>query len=136
MVLPTFVRQALDDAPITVFGDGRQSRCFAHVADVVDAIIRLMQTPAAYGEVFNIGTDEEISIEALAQRVKAHCESTSPIVHVPYREAYADDFEDLHRRVPDLSKLREAIGYTPRYDLDAIIAAVVAHEEAHRSYSP
>lgn len=130
MVLPTFVRQALTDAPLTVFGDGRQSRCFAHVHDVVHAIIRLMDTPEAYGQVYNIGNDEETSIEALARRVKSACQSASPIVHVPYDQAYADDFEDMRRRVPDLSKIRDTIGYRPSYNLDAIIESIIAFEVA------
>lgn len=128
MVLPTFVRQALRGETITVFGDGEQTRCFAHVADVVGAISTLVETPAAYGEVFNIGNDEEVSILELAERVLAQTGSTSEIERIPYEQVYAQEFEDMRRRIPDLAKLRQTIGYRPQHDLDAIVASVVAFE--------
>jgi UDP-glucose 4-epimerase len=125
MVLPTFVRQALADQPITVFGDGTQSRSFTYVADVVDALIKLAGEPRAIGEVFNIGNTEEVSIHALAERVKALTGSQSPIQLIPYDEAYEAGFEDMPRRVPDISKIGALIGYEPRLGLDEIIRTVV-----------
>jgi UDP-glucose 4-epimerase len=127
MVLPTFVRQALAGQPITVFGDGTQSRSFTYVADVVDALIRLTHEPRAVGEVFNIGNTEEVSIGALAQRVKALSGSDSPIQFIPYDEAYEAGFEDMPRRVPDISKVHALIGYEPRLGLDDIIRTVIEH---------
>jgi UDP-glucose 4-epimerase len=126
MVLPTFVSQALRGSPITVYGDGEQSRCFAHVRDVVDATIRLLNSPSAVGEVFNIGTDREVTIRELAETVKASTGSSSDIVQVPYDEAYAKGFEDMRRRVPSLEKLEATIGFRPSISLDVIIADVVA----------
>src|SRR5690606_7638777 len=105
MVLPTFVRQALSGRPITVYGDGEQSRCFGYVEDVVGAVIALMETPAAIGDVFNIGNDQEITMNDLAQRVKEATGSPSPIIHIPYEQAYSEGFEDMRRRVPDLTKI-------------------------------
>jgi len=130
MVLPSFVRQALRDEPITVFGDGRQSRCFGYVGDVVEALAQLVRTPAACGEVFNLGSDEEISINDLAARVRGACGSRSEIVHIPYDQAYEEGFEDMQRRVPSLEKIRGLIGYTPRTGLDRIIESVVEFERA------
>jgi len=127
MVLPTFVRQALADEPITVFGDGTQSRSFTYVGDVVDALIALSLEPRAIGHVFNIGNRGEISIRDLAERVKALTGSRSQVHLVPYDEAYEAGFEDMPRRVPDISKLRELIGYQPKVDLDDIISRVIAH---------
>jgi UDP-glucose 4-epimerase len=127
MVLPTFVRQALAGQPITVFGDGTQSRSFTYVGDVVDALIALANEPRAIGEVFNIGNTGEVSIRELADRVKAHTRSSSPIQLVPYDEAYEAGFEDMPRRVPDISKIRALIGYEPKLALDDIIRTVVEH---------
>lgn len=127
MVLPTFVRQALAGQPITVFGDGTQSRSFTYVGDVVDALVKLAAEPRAVGEVFNIGNGVEVTIRELAERVKALTGSRSPIEYVPYDEAYEAGFEDMPRRVPDISKIRALIGYEPRLDLDQIIATVVEH---------
>jgi UDP-glucose 4-epimerase len=127
MVLPTFVRQALAGEPITVFGDGTQSRSFTDVGDVVDALVTLAQEPRAIGGVFNIGNRGEISMRALAERVKALTGSRSPIQFVPYDEAYEADFEDMPRRVPDISKIAELIGYEPKVALDDIITRVIAH---------
>jgi UDP-glucose 4-epimerase len=127
MVLPTFVRQALAGAPLTVFGDGTQSRSFTYVGDVVGALVALAQEPRAVGEVFNIGNTGEVTIRELAERVKALTGSVSPIVFVPYDEAYEAGFEDMPRRVPDISKIRNLIGYEPTLALDDIIRSVVAH---------
>jgi UDP-glucose 4-epimerase len=129
MVLPRFVSQALKGEPITVYGTGEQSRCFAHVADVVESMVRLMNAPAAIGEVFNVGNDQEISIEALANRVKQLTSSASPVRKLPYNEAYGPGFEDMVRRVPDVRKLERVIRYRPATPLDRIIADVVAEQK-------
>jgi UDP-glucose 4-epimerase len=131
MVLPTFVRQALADQPITVFGDGTQSRSFTYVADVVDALLKLAEEPRAVGEVFNIGSTEEVSMHALAERVKALTGSRSPIQLIPYDQAYEAGFEDMPRRVPDISKIGALIGYQPRRSLDEIIRTVVDYVREH-----
>jgi UDP-glucose 4-epimerase len=125
MVLPTFVRQALAGQPITVFGDGTQSRSFTYVADVVDALVKLAQEPRAVGEVFNIGNTEEVTIRDLAERVKRITGSSSPVQLIPYDEAYEAGFEDMPRRVPDISKVGHLIGYQPRLGLEEIICRVV-----------
>jgi UDP-glucose 4-epimerase len=129
MVIPTFVGQALAGEPITVFGDGRQSRAFTYVGDVVSGLVRLAASPAATGQVFNIGNEEEISMMALAEKVKAMTGSSSPIVLIPYDEAYEAGFEDMPRRVPDLRKIQAAVGYAPTVGLDQILAKVIAHEQ-------
>jgi len=136
MVLPTFVHQALTGEPITVFGDGRQSRCFGYVGDVVQAVIRLMETPVAVGEVFNIGNDQEITIHELARRVKALANSPSKIVHVPYDQAYGEGFEDMRRRIPDLAKIRQVIGYAPKMGIDEIIRMVIESERQQLRNEP
>jgi UDP-glucose 4-epimerase len=128
MVVPTFVRQALAGEPITVFGDGTQSRSFTYVGDVVGALLKLMVEPRAIGEVFNIGNIEEVTIHQLAERVKAITGSASPIVTIPYEEAYEAGFEDMPRRVPELSKVHALIGYEPAVGLDEIIRRVVASQ--------
>lgn len=125
MVLPTFVRQALAGQPITVFGDGTQSRSFTYVGDVIDALIKLVREPRAVGEVFNIGNVGEVTILELAHRVKAMTGSQSPIQLVPYDEAYEAGFEDMPRRVPDITKIRQLVGYEPKVGLDEIIARVI-----------
>ena len=125
MVLPTFVRQALAGQPITVFGDGTQSRSFTYVADVVDALVKLAQEPRAIGEVFNIGNTEEVTIRELAERVKRLTGSSSPVQLVPYDEAYEAGFEDMPRRVPDISKVHNLVGYEPRLALEEIVCRVV-----------
>jgi UDP-glucose 4-epimerase len=130
MVLPNFAAQALRGDPITVFGTGEQSRCFGHVRDAVEAVVRLLETSAAVGEVFNIGADEEVSILELARRVRDHARSRSEIVLVPYSEAYAEGFEDMQRRVPDVRKLERVIGFRPRTPLATIIEDVVADQRA------
>src|SRR6476659_5881010 len=111
MVVPNFVRQALANHPITVYGDGKQSRCFTHVSDVVRALIGLMDHEAAYGNVYNIGNNVEISMNDLAKQVREMCASKSEIVLVPYEKAYEHGFEDMPRRVPDLSKIKKAISW-------------------------
>jgi UDP-glucose 4-epimerase len=131
MVIPNFVRQALAGEPITVFGDGTQTRSFTYVGDVVRGLLALMSSPAAIGEVFNIGNTEEVSIMDLARRVKALTDSSSEIVLVPYDQAYEAGFEDMPRRVPALGKINAAVGYAPTVDLDEILTRVIAHERAH-----
>lgn len=126
MVLPTFVKQALAGEPITVFGDGTQSRSFTYVGDVVGALVALMSAPNAVGEVFNIGGQEEVTIRELADRIKQLTGAPSPIVTIPYAEAYEAGFEDMPRRVPDLRKIRAIIGYEPKVQLEEIIQRVVA----------
>jgi UDP-glucose 4-epimerase len=134
MVIPNFVRQALAGEPITVHGDGTQTRSFTDVSDVVDALIRLVDEPRAIGEVFNIGNPEEISMRALAERVRVVTGSTSEIVLVPYAEAYGPGFEDMPRRVPDIGKIQEYVGFRPTIALDEILARVVDHmrQSPHR----
>jgi UDP-glucose 4-epimerase len=127
MVIPNFVRQALAGEAITVFGDGTQSRSFTHVTDVVQALIALMNEPKAIGQVINIGNTEEVTITALAERVRALANSTSPIRLVPYDEAYESGFEDMPRRLPDLSKIEQMIGYRPRFSLDDILVHVIEY---------
>ena len=127
MVLPTFVQQALAGEPLTVFGDGSQTRSFADVTDIVRALVDLLRHPSAVGEVFNIGNPEETSIRHLAGLVKQATGSRSPIVTVPYDEAYESDFEDMPRRVPDITKIRRLTGWHPRLALMEIIDRVVAH---------
>jgi UDP-glucose 4-epimerase len=127
MVIPTFVRQALAGHPITVFGDGKQSRSFTYVGDVVGAMVALMNEPRAIGQVFNIGNGGEITIGDLAAKVKAMAGSRSDIVTVPYDQAYEAGFEDMPRRVPDISKLQQLIGYSPTVELDEILARVIEH---------
>ncbi|MDP9174403.1 MAG: GDP-mannose 4,6-dehydratase [Planctomycetota bacterium] len=124
MVLPRFISAALADAPLEVYGDGKQTRCFCHVADVVGAIINLMDSPAAVGQVFNLGSDVEVSINELAQRVIVKCNSSSKIHYISYEQAYGQKFDDLQRRVPQLDKIRSIIDFHPRFDLDQIIASV------------
>ncbi len=130
MVVPTFVRQALMGEPITVFGDGSQSRSFTDVSDVVRALVRLMDEPKAVGEVINVGNTGEVTIRELAEKIKAATGSTSPIVTIPYDEAYEAGFEDMPRRVPDLTKIRTMIGYEPTVALDEIIERVIASMRA------
>jgi len=132
MVLPTFVRQALAGEPLTVYGDGRQSRCFSYVEDVVEALVALAQCDTAVGEVFNVGNSGEITIEALAGLVREATGSRSQIRYVPYDQAYGEGFEDMRRRVPDISKIKAHIRWEPRVGLDAIIERVV---EYYRSRS-
>ena len=135
MVIPTFVRQALSGRPITVYGDGKQSRCFGYVGDIVGALIKLMDHKDAVGNVFNIGSNEEISILQLAQRVKELTQSKSEIVFVPYDEAYEEGFEDMPRRVPDISKIHNLVGFQPQMGLDGILETVIDYQSGRRSAS-
>jgi UDP-glucose 4-epimerase len=130
MVIPNFVQQALADRDITVFGDGSQRRCFTHVSDAVGAIVALAAHADAPGQVYNVGSDQEASILELAERIKAATASRSRIVRVPYDEAYQEGFEDMMRRVPDLSKTGAAVGYRPTVSLDQILTDVIEHEKA------
>lgn len=130
MVIPNFVRQALMGKPITVFGDGEQARCFGHVLDVVPALYKLLMHDSAIGQVFNVGSDEEVSIMGLARRVKVLTGSSSPIECIPYSTAYEEGFEDMFRRIPDLSKVNRLVGYRPTYSLDDILNSVIAYERA------
>ena len=127
MVLPSFVRQALAGQPITVYGDGTQSRSFTYVGDVVRGMVALIDSPAAVGQVFNIGNGREISINALAAKVKQLTGSDSPIVRVPYDQAYEAGFEDMPRRVPDISKINALTGYAPSVELDEIVTRVIEY---------
>jgi UDP-glucose 4-epimerase len=125
MVIPNFVRQALAGQPITVYGDGTQSRSFTYVGDVVDALIRLVQEPSAIGEVFNVGNPHEITILSLAEKIRSMTKSRSDIVLIPYDQAYEAGFEDMPRRVPDLRKIHALVGYEPKVQLDDILAHVI-----------
>lgn len=125
MVIPNFVQQSLTGQDITVYGDGTQTRCFTHVSDVVQALIAIAEHPQAVGEVYNIGSDHEISMLELAERVKHLTESASNIVFVPYDEAYEAGFEDMMRRVPDIAKIRALIGYDPKVDLDGLLTSII-----------
>jgi UDP-glucose 4-epimerase len=136
MVLPRLVQQALGQQPVTVYGDGTQTRCFTCVADVVDALVQLAACPAALGRVVNIGSSEEVSINHLARRVIALSHSQSTIEHVSYAQAYVDGFEDMLRRVPDLTVARELIGYQPRYGLDEIITLIIQYWSAVEAPPP
>jgi UDP-glucose 4-epimerase len=124
MVLPRFVTAALKNAPLLVYGDGRQTRCFCHVSDVIDACVGLMEKPAAMGQVFNLGNDGEISIMELARRVIAGCKSSSQIEFISYDKVFGQGFDDMQRRVPKLDKIRSVIDFRPKYDLDQIIQSV------------
>jgi UDP-glucose 4-epimerase len=132
MVLPSFVGQALEGAPITVYGTGEQTRCFGFVGDVVEALIRLMSTERAVGEVVNIGNDEEVSIKNLALLIKEKTRSASPVQFIPYDEAYEPGFEDMARRVPNLDKLVSLIGFRPTTPLLTIIDKVIAYMSARQ----
>lgn len=128
MVIPTFVKQALAGRPITVYGDGSQTRCFGYVGDVVAALVKLVDHADAVGEVFNIGSDEEVSILELAKRIKELTRSDSEITFVPYDEAYEEGFEDMPRRVPDTTKVRELVGFRPQVKLDGILQSVIEYQ--------
>jgi UDP-glucose 4-epimerase len=125
MVIPNFVDQALAGDDITVYGDGSQSRCFTHVSDVVRALMRLIEHTSAVGEVYNIGSADEVTILQLAERIKKLSESQSKIVFLPYDQAYGVGFEDMLRRVPDISKIKELVGYEPTRKLDQILQSVI-----------
>lgn len=133
MVVPRFVEQALNNQPITVYGDGNQTRCFAHVLDVVEALAKLIEHPQARGQVFNVGNNEEVSIKQLAERVVALAKSESPIQYIPYTQAYTAGFEDMARRVPDLRKIQALLNYTPARNLDRILQDVLQHHRPPHS---
>jgi UDP-glucose 4-epimerase len=135
MVIPNFVRQALAGEDITVYGDGSQSRCFTHVSDVVGALIRLIESRKAVGEVYNIGSDREVTILELAEKVKSLTGSDSSIVFTPYDQAYEEGFEDMLRRVPDLSKIHKLIEYRPTVDLDEILESVIDYQRSELAAS-
>ena len=135
MVVPNLVGQALSGQPLTVFGDGTQSRCFCHVSDVVRGLADLMERDDLYGEIFNIGTQTEITITDLAEKVREVVGSTSEITYIPYDEAYEPGFEDMHRRMPDISKIQQTIGWEPRRTLDQIVVDVRDHMLASRGIS-
>lgn len=135
MVIPTFVKQALAGRPITVYGDGEQRRCFGYVGDVVGALIKLMDRPEAVGQVFNIGSNEEITIIELARRVKELTKSDSEVVFVPYDEAYEEGFEDMPRRIPDITKIKELVGFHPQMTLDGILQTVIEYQSGRPSLS-
>jgi UDP-glucose 4-epimerase len=130
MVLPNFVRAALAEKPLTVFGDGTQSRCFCHVNDTVGALAQLIEHPQAVGEIFNVGSEEEISISQLARLVKSMTRSASPIHFIPYDEAYEAGFEDMQRRVPDTSKVKNLIGFRTTHDTREIVQSVIDYFSA------
>src|ERR1700683_3513675 len=132
MVLPNFVRQALAGEPITVYGSGKQSRCFCDVRDSVESLIRLLATDQSIGEVVNIGTDQEVTIEQLAQLVKERTESNSPVTFVPYDQAYEPGFEDMPRRGPSLDKLEKLTGFRPAIPLVEIVDRVIAHSQKRK----
>jgi UDP-glucose 4-epimerase len=134
MVVPRFVRQALRGEPLEVYGDGKQSRCFADVQDVVEAVAKLAEDPRAVGQVFNIGSTEEITIHDLAEKVIALTGSRSKIVLIPYDQAYAPGFEDMRRRVPSLDKIGELIGYRLRHSLDDTLRRVIEFEKLRLEY--
>jgi UDP-glucose 4-epimerase len=129
MVIPNFVQQALLGQDITIYGDGTQTRCFTHVSDVVKALIRVAEHPNAVGEVYNIGSDQETTILELAEQIRRMTESDSRLVFVPYDEAYEAGFEDMMRRVPDISKIRNLIDYHPTINLEGILSSII---EYHR----
>ena len=130
MVVPRFVKQALHDEPLTVYGDGQQRRCFTHVSDAVRAMIALMDSDKTVGEVYNIGSQQETRIVDLAERVKLLTESTSEITFVPYEEVYGENFEDMPRRVPSLDKIRKAIGFEPKVGFDETLQSVIEYERS------
>jgi nucleoside-diphosphate-sugar epimerase len=135
MVMPTMVGQALAGRPVTVFGSGKQSRCFCDVQDCVEAITRLARTDRAVGEVVNVGADDEVSIEALAELIRERTRSSSPITHVPYDQAYEPGFEDMHRRVPSLLKLERLTDFRPQTRLPEIVDRVTAYMNERRGKS-
>ncbi len=131
MVIPRLVRQALTGEDLTIYGDGEQRRCFCHVRDTVRGLVALLDEPRAVGGVFNVGSTEEVTINELAQRVLDATRSPSRVVHIPYEAAFDRGFEDMRRRLPDISRIRELVGWEPSLSLDEILADVISHERAH-----
>lgn len=130
MVVPRFVKQALSNRPITVYGDGEQSRCFADISDVLVGLLELANHPDAVGEIFNLGSEEEIRINDLARKIKEMTHSASPIEHIPYKKAYGSSYEDLKYRVPDLTKIRNLLGYEPKVTLDQALRKIIDFYQA------
>jgi UDP-glucose 4-epimerase len=130
MVIPNFVTQALQNKEITVYGDGSQSRCFTHVSDVVGALIKIIEHPDALGEVYNVGSTHEVTILQLAEKIKELTGSKSNITFVPYDQAYEEGFEDMMRRVPDISKINKLIGYEPKITLDETLKSVIDYQQS------
>jgi UDP-glucose 4-epimerase len=131
MVVPTFIQQAISKKPITVFGDGEQSRCFADIDDVTNALITLIETDKGWGQVINLGSDREITINQLAKMVKKLTGSASEIVHVPYKDAYSAGYEDFRKRVPDLAKIKLLIGYQPKFTLEESLKKIIEYFRSH-----
>jgi len=129
MVIPRFVDQALAGGPVVVYDDGEQVRCFAHVREVVEAVSRLMETPAALGRVFNVGSDQPISIRQLALEVVRRVDPRVSLKFLPYAEAYGGDFEDVRRRVPDLTQLEKTLGFKPSLPLGEILDDIIRHKK-------
>ena len=127
MVIPRLIAQAKNNKPLTVYGDGKQVRCFCHVSDVVDAIIKLLNNKKAYGEIVNLGSNEPITINALATSIKKLTKSKSKIIHIPYEQAYSKTFEDMQKRIPDLAKAQRLIGYTVSSSLEKILKSILTH---------
>jgi UDP-glucose 4-epimerase len=127
MVIPRFVKAAVAGEPITIYGDGKQSRCFGYVMDVIDGITSLTNDPGSYGQVFNIGATEEITIEDLALKIKSLASSSSEIKYLPYEEAYGEGFDDMRRRIPSLDKIEKQVGYRPKTSLDQILEKIIAY---------
>lgn len=143
MVMPTFIQQALTGRDITVFGDGRQRRCFTHVSDAVTGLVGIAANPEAVGQVYNVGSDCEVTMLELANRIKKMTGSSSQIVFVPYEKAYAEGFDDVERRVPDITKIRKLIGYKPLLSLDQMLQdtiayqrSILSHQSPERSSTP
>lgn len=134
MVIPNFVRQALRGEAITVYGDGSQSRCFTHVSDVVGALMNLIEHPRAVGDVYNIGSSQEVTILELAERIKYLTHSDSPVEFMPYDKAYEEGFEDMLRRVPDTAKIHSLTGYQPTFRLDEILLSVIDYQRSKQAY--
>jgi UDP-glucose 4-epimerase len=134
MVVPRFIRQALKNEPLDVYGDGQQTRCFTDVSDVVEAVYNLANLPEAPGQVYNIGSNQEVSINELAEQIINLTGSSSSIHHVPYDEAYAPGFEDMRRRVPSIKKINEMIGYQPRFSLNETLQRIITYEKQNYLY--
>jgi UDP-glucose 4-epimerase len=128
MVLPNLIHQALTGRPMTIFGDGKQTRSFCHVSDTVEALLLLVESDAAWGTVVNVGSDQEISIRGLAERIRTRTGSGSSLTFIPYEQAYGPGFEDMERRVPDITRLDRLTGFRPRLTLDKIIDDVILAE--------
>jgi UDP-glucose 4-epimerase len=133
MVVPRFVQAALNNQPVTIYGDGKQTRCFAHVYDVIDAVTAIAFSPITIGKVLNIGNEQEISINQLAERIILQTKSTSSIVYVPYSEAYGDGFEDMERRVPSIELIKKLVGWSPKRDLTTIIDDIAIEMKASKA---